>query len=244
MQFKTKNWPKQSPVITNSKRLTTIRQQKSPSYLWLPTYYRAQYYQYVKYLYAGKTTYSCVYVARKSKKCCDFVFILISHLFQIFVWVLSESYISLFVNWLRYYPTDGITINVNDDVGHMVTSAFWVCEWWWSIVITHLWSVREIGQLCSIYGRVAVRGCGRGGVDSSGRRYGVVVSRYSKTKSMYWMKAVARWLSSRGLRQISDGVQYTWKVKMQCEIRGMGDMAEAAQANADTLPKPGRVNEG
>lgn len=30
---------------------------------------------------------------------------------------------------------------------------------------------------------------------------------------------------------------------MQCEIRGMGEMAEAAQASADTLPKPGRVNE-
>ena len=31
---------------------------------------------------------------------------------------------------------------------------------------------------------------------------------------------------------------------MQCEIRGMGDMAEAAQASRDTLPKRGRVNEG
>lgn len=30
---------------------------------------------------------------------------------------------------------------------------------------------------------------------------------------------------------------------MQCEIRGMGDMAEAAQASRDTLPKRGRVNE-
>ncbi|PSN36891.1 hypothetical protein C0J52_11433 [Blattella germanica] len=30
---------------------------------------------------------------------------------------------------------------------------------------------------------------------------------------------------------------------MQCEIRGMGEMAEAAQASSDTLPKPGRVNE-
>ncbi|XP_069671332.1 coiled-coil domain-containing protein 50 isoform X2 [Periplaneta americana] len=30
---------------------------------------------------------------------------------------------------------------------------------------------------------------------------------------------------------------------MQCEIRGMGEMAEAAQASTDTLPKPGRVNE-
>ncbi|GFG30817.1 hypothetical protein Cfor_10879 [Coptotermes formosanus] len=30
---------------------------------------------------------------------------------------------------------------------------------------------------------------------------------------------------------------------MQCEIRGLGDMAEAAQASRDTLPKPGRVNE-
>ncbi|XP_021920790.1 coiled-coil domain-containing protein 50 isoform X2 [Zootermopsis nevadensis] len=30
---------------------------------------------------------------------------------------------------------------------------------------------------------------------------------------------------------------------MQCEIRGMGEMAEAGQANTDTLPKPGRVNE-
>lgn len=29
---------------------------------------------------------------------------------------------------------------------------------------------------------------------------------------------------------------------MQCEIRGMGD--EAAKTSTDTLPKPGRVNEG
>nr|CAD7587782.1 unnamed protein product [Timema genevievae] len=31
---------------------------------------------------------------------------------------------------------------------------------------------------------------------------------------------------------------------MQCEIRGMADVAEAATSSADTLPKPGRVNEG
>nr|CAD7573877.1 unnamed protein product [Timema californicum] len=30
---------------------------------------------------------------------------------------------------------------------------------------------------------------------------------------------------------------------MQCEIRGMADVAEAATSSADTLPKPGRVNE-
>lgn len=29
---------------------------------------------------------------------------------------------------------------------------------------------------------------------------------------------------------------------MQCEIRGMGD--EAAKTSTDTLPRPGRVNEG
>nr|CAD7440824.1 unnamed protein product [Timema bartmani] len=30
---------------------------------------------------------------------------------------------------------------------------------------------------------------------------------------------------------------------MQCEIRGMADVAETATSSADTLPKPGRVNE-